>query len=89
MKILRMQLLPHMLLALGRGLSNSVGALIMAQDRHCRELEYGAHFSKEEIQVFKCIYSFIAKKDTTVTVGITTFLHPILQNEPYLVSSVT
>ena len=35
MKILRMQLLPHMLPALGRGLSNSVGALIMAQDRHC------------------------------------------------------
>ena len=34
MKILRMQLLPHMLPALGRGLSSSVGALIMAQDRH-------------------------------------------------------
>ena len=34
MKILRMQLLPHVLSALGRGLSSSVGALIMAQDRH-------------------------------------------------------
>ena len=30
-----MQLLPHMLLALVRGLSSSVGALILAQDRHC------------------------------------------------------
>ena len=37
MKILCIQLLPHVLPALGRGLSSSVGALIMAQDRHsCR-----------------------------------------------------
>ena len=35
MKILCIQLSPHVLPALGRGLSNSVGALILAQDRHC------------------------------------------------------
>ena len=34
MKILCIQLSPHVLPALGRELSNSVGALIMAQDRH-------------------------------------------------------
>ena len=34
-KILWMQLLPHVLPAPGRGPSNSVGPLILAQERHC------------------------------------------------------
>ena len=34
MKILCIQLSPHVLPALVRGLSNSVGPLILAQDRH-------------------------------------------------------